>query len=383
MVVYYSIIVYTVAVSLFGAYVHNARIKDFRINDNGKTISFFLAIASVFLIVLFAGFRTRFADTPAYINWFNNASINFTDLIELSKDSKCIGFEFLILVFKKFISDNANAFLMFLAAFQGIVIANFYYKYSSDYAFSMFLFTASTEFLWMFNGIRQFTAVCIVLLFFDYVLQKKTFKFLLIVLVACTIHISAVVWIPVYFLVRFKPFSKPFWALVAIGLLSVFFIDNFTGLLDSALQGTAYDGMGQIMTNYTDKATGFVDDGVNFIRVIIAAIPSVLALIQKKYVDEFSNPLIDICINLSVVATGIYFVGVFTSGIIVGRLPEYFTLASYIVLPWIINRVYTENVKSVLKGLCIMGYIAYFLYVMVVQNTGRYESDILKIYLYN
>lgn len=41
MVVYYSIIVYTVAVSLFGAFVHNARIKDFRINDNGKTISFF------------------------------------------------------------------------------------------------------------------------------------------------------------------------------------------------------------------------------------------------------------------------------------------------------------------------------------------------------
>ena len=163
----------------------------------------------------------------------------------------------------------------------------------------------------------------------------------------------------------------------------MFFIDNFTGLLDNALQGTAYDGMGQTMTNYTDEATGFVDDGVNFIRVIIAAIPSVLALIQKKYVDEFSNPLVDICINLSVVATGIYFVGVFTSGIIVGRLPEYFTLASYIVLPWIINRVYTGNVKSVLKGLCIMGYIAYFLYVMVVQNTGRYESDILKIYLYN
>lgn len=43
MVVYYSIIVYTVAVSLFGAFVHNARIKDFRINDNGKTISFFFS----------------------------------------------------------------------------------------------------------------------------------------------------------------------------------------------------------------------------------------------------------------------------------------------------------------------------------------------------
>lgn len=383
MAVFYSIFVYTVIVSLFGAYVHNARIKDFRINDNGKTISFFLAIASVFLIVFFAGFRTRFADTPAYIDWFNNASINFTDLIELSKDSKCIGFEFLMLIFKKFISSDANAFLMFLAIFQGTVIANFYYKYSSDYAFSMFLFTASTGFVWMFNGVRQFTAICIILLFFDYVLQRKTLKFLLIVLVACTIHISAVVWIPVYFLVRFKPFSKPFWALVVIGLLSVLFIDNFTGLLDSALQGTAYDGIGQTMTGYTDAATDFVDDGVNFIRVIIAAIPFLLALIEKRYIDEFSNPLIDICINLSVISAGIYFIGVFTSGIIIGRLPMYFMLASYIALPWIINRAYTGNVKPVLKGLCIAGYTAYFFYVMVVQNTGRYESDILKIYLYN
>ena len=383
MVVFYSIFVYTVAVSLFGAYVHNARIKDFRVNDNGKTISFFLAMASMLLIVLFAGLRTRFADTPAYIDWFNNASINFTDLIELSKDSKCIGFEFLILVFKKFISDNANAFLMFLAVFQGIVVANFYYKYSSDYAFSMFLFTASTGFVWMFNGVRQFTAICIILLFFDFVLQRKTFKFFIVVLVACTIHISAIVWIPVYFIVRFKPFSKPFWLLIVIGLLSVFFIDNFTGFLDSALQGTVYDGIGQTMTGYTDAATDFVDDGVNFVRVIIAAIPSLFALIQKRYVDEFSNPLIDICINLSVISAGIYFIGVFTSGIIIGRLPMYFMLASYIALPWIINRAYAGNFKFVLKGLCITGYIAYFLYVMVAQNTGRYESDILNIYLYS
>lgn len=383
MTVHLSIFAFACIFSFFASYAYRT---SHNINTDTvpcKTISLFAALVSLSLLVFFVGMRTRFADTPAYITWFNETTTDFDDLKNIyEEDSEGIGFVFLMKVFKRFVSSDFNVFFMFLAIFQAFSIAKLYQKYSIDYAFTIFLFMTSTSYVWMMNGIRQFTAVCVILCFFDNVLDKKFLRFLLVVLIASTIHSSAIIWIVVYFIVRFKPFSWQIWVCVFATLIVIFFIDQFTTLLDSSLEGTAYEGTGEHLMSYTDASTGFTDDGVNPIRVLIAAVPSVIALCRRKRIEEISNPFIDVCINLSVATVGIYVLGVFTSGILVGRIPMYFMLTNYILLPWLIEKTFDGRTKTLIKFACILFYLLYFYYVMVLQGTAKYESSVLGIYQY-
>lgn len=383
MIIHFSIFAFTCLFSLIASQVYRKGHNSVFEYSSGRTISLFAALVSFSVLVFFVGMRTRFADTTAYIPWFNNTTANFDDLRNLyEEDSEGIGFVTLMKIFKIFISTDVNAFFMFLAIFQAFSIAKLYQKYSIDYTFTMFLFMSSTTYVWMMNGIRQFTAICLIFCFFSYVVEGKFFRFLLVILIASTIHSAAILWIPVYFIIKSRPFSWKIWSCVISTLLVIFFIDQFTTLLDSSLEGTSYEGTGEHLMAYSDSATGFVDDGVNPIRVLIAAVPPVIALWKKKELEQYSDPFISICVNLSVVTAGIYLMGIFTSGILVGRMPMYFMLPNYILLPWLIEKTFFGKFKNFIKFMCILFYFAYFYYVMVVQGTARYESTVLGIYQY-
>ena len=378
MTIHIIILAFTCLSSMIASYAYRFNKKAL---DNAYTISLLSAFISFSLLVYFVGMRTSFADTPAYIIWFNETDTNFSNLVDIyQKEHEGIGFVLLMKMFKRYISEDINAFFMFLAIFQGFTITKLYRKYSINYSFSVFLFMASTTYVWFMNGIRQFTAICVVLCFFDYILNRKFLRFLLIVLIAASIHSTAIIWIPMYFIIWFKPFSWRIWVCVVATLIVFFFINEFTTLLDSSLEGTVYEGTGEHLMNYTDEATGFTDDGVNILRVLVAAVPPAIALWRRKEIEAISDPMIDICINLSTASVGIYLLGMVTSGILVGRVPMYFMILNFILLPWLIEKAFVGRFRTIMKILCVLFYCAYFYYVMVVQGTARYESAILNIY---
>lgn len=150
----------------------------------------------------------------------------------------------------------------------------------------------------------------------------------------------------------------------------LFFINTFTTLLDEVLEETNYAG---ITSNFNRS------NGVNGIRVLVTCVPWVLALMCRKQIEAENNTFLNICVNLSVVATAIYLLGMFTSGIIVGRLPIYFMLTNYILIPWIINKYFAKLDKILIKLVCIIMYFFYFYYDMVINGTGHYGSEWLNI----
>ena len=87
-------------------------------------------------------------------------------------------------------------------------VALILYKYSCNFAVSAFLFMASCQFTWMFNGMRQFLVASIMFFCTDLILKKKFFIYALIVCILSTIHQSALILIPVYFIVTGEPWSK-------------------------------------------------------------------------------------------------------------------------------------------------------------------------------
>ena len=130
---------------------------------------------------------------------------------------------------------------------------------------------------------------------------------------------------------------------------------RYTGLLDTLLVGTEYEGV-------MSSAAAMGDDGTNPIRVLVNSVPMIMTLFGKKILDEDNNPLINMCTNMSVITFGLYLVSMTTSGIMLGRLPIYTSLYSYILLPYVIRKVFDKQSERLFKMLMVVLYFLYYLY---------------------
>ena len=375
MTVYWLAFAYTSIVSLFGTFVYNQKkrksLYDISLGDN-KSIGLFFAILTFAFLIIVIGCRSEFNDTYYYRDVFKNyitGNLSQIKTIWVS-DSKSKFFLIIQCLFKHYISKDYNAWFFALAIFQMGAVIKLYYKYSVDYFLTSFLYVASTSFVWLMGGTRQFFAVSIVLYGIDYLVDRKAVKFLALVLIAALFHVSAIVWIPIYFICTGKPWSWKIIAFIVGMVLIIFSMDNFTDLLDEVLEDTSYSGMA---SNFDSS------NGVNAMRVLVTCVPWGLALLCKKQIEDENNVFLNICVNLSVVSSAIYFVGMFTSGIIVGRIPMYFMLTNYLLIPWILNKYFSQSMKFIMKTACIVMYFLYFYYDMVIKGTGHYGSELLGI----
>ena len=185
---------------------------------------------------------------------------------------------------------------------------------------AFFLFLASTDYVsWIFNGMRQFVAVTITVACFPWILQKKYMKAIIVILIASLFHQSALLVLPFVFIVQGKAWNKKTLLFIIMVVIAVVFTDRFTDILDNMLAETQYKN---VVTDWEQ----FQDDGTNILRVLVYSVPAILSLIGIKYVREADDPVINICTNMSIAASGLYVVSMFTSGIFIGRLPIYFSV---------------------------------------------------------
>ena len=117
----------------------------------------FMAFVTFAVIIFFAGARSNVADTSAYIKMFNDYPLfqNAHDVI-FDSSAREPGFRLFSILIKTFISDNYAVWLSIIAVISGICVMIPLYKYSCNFGVSAFLFMASCQFTWMFNGMRQF-----------------------------------------------------------------------------------------------------------------------------------------------------------------------------------------------------------------------------------
>lgn len=317
------------------------------------------AVVIMLPIIYWSGTREYTGDTYAYVKNFLNMPETIGEIGSyMSGITKDKGFYFFSVLIKVFITTNKTVYLIILAAIQGIFLIRLYRKYSINYMASIFLFIASTDYIsWMCNGIRQFTAVTITLLAFEWVLKKKYVQAMVIILFASLFHKSALIVLPFIFICQGKAWNKKTLFFIALILVAVTGIEKFTGLLDSVLAETQYQ-------NVVSDWTAFNDDGTNVLRVLVYTVPCVLALIGKKQIEKANNPIINYCINMSLISTGFYIISIFTSGIFIGRIPIYFSLFNYILLPWELKYLSERHSAILMQVLMVIGYLTFYYYSM-------------------
>lgn len=305
--------------------------------------------------------RSYFGDTESYRKTFLGVTAAISQIpAYLSEHTKDQGFSVLVILIKSIIGNHDKIFFLLIAAFQIFCVVYFFRKYSDDFLLCMFMFVASTDYLsWVFNGMRQFTAVCIVLLGFDFVFRKKYIPAICIILLASTIHGSALLMLPVIFIIQGKAWNKRTLFMMLGVVVAIMFIDRFTSVLDTMLAESQYS---DLITN----EIWTTDDGTNIFRVLFYSIPALLSLIGKKYIDNEQNVTIHMCVGCAICTMLLYFLSAFSSGIYVGRLPIFTTLQGYTAVPWIIEHTFEEKSARIIKMGLIFGYLVFFYYQMHV-----------------
>lgn len=266
----------------------------------------------------------------------------------VTKDKGFYAFEVFVSIFA---GGHARVFLMLIALIQGFCLMKFYRRYSCDFWFSIFVFVATTDiFSWMYNGIRQFTAVSITLLAAGYIFRKKYIRAMLVIGFASLFHQSALMMIPIIFIVQGKPWN---WKtlLVIVGTMGIMaFSGAFSSVLDTALQDTQY-------RNVVSDWTRWQDDGTNPLRVLVYSMPTILSLFCRKKIQNSGDRVIKVACNMGIVSTALYLVSMVTSGIFMGRLPIYCSLyANGILLPWELKQVFGKSMRTIAIVCFVMFY---------------------------
>lgn len=340
-----------------------------------KRVNLFMAIMTFSVIIFFAGLRSGVADTYAYINIFKEYPL-WPDAYEFITDPEARepGFRIFSILIKTYISQDYHTWLFIVASISGVCIMYPLYKYSCNYGMSVFLFMVSCQFTWLLNGMRQFLVAAILFACTPLILNKNPIPYFVIVLVLSTFHTSALIMIPAYFIVSSEPWSKRTMVFVIGIILAMLFTSQFTSLLDTVVENSDYASS---MEEFKDA-----DDGTNPVRILVESVPIIIAFIYRNKIKDKLTPIIKISINMSLIASGLYIISkIARSGIMLGRLPIYFSLYNSILLPWLISNVFEKNEKRLVYYAMIICYLGFFYFQMCVAWNGlEYVSDVLNLW---
>lgn len=317
------------------------------------------AVVTVVPLIWMCSQRGGIMDTSAYLDGFKDMPRAFSGLTSyMGTVKKDKGFYLLSAVIKCIVGNNSVVYLFIIAVLQAGMLFYVYRKYSSKYLMSFFLFLASTDYIsWMFNGMRQFLAATITFIGIKFILDKKYAKAIILILIASLMHQSALLMIPFVFIVQGKAWNKKTLLFILAVIVVVASIGQFTNVLDSMLAETQYK-------NVVSDWQSWEDNGTNVLRVLVYAVPTILSLIGLRYIRNADDPVINLSVNMSIVSTGFYIVSMFTSGIFIGRLPIYFSLYNYILLPWEIDHMFTKRSARMVYMMTICAYLAFYYYQM-------------------
>lgn len=377
MQVYYFLLVWTIG---FGIMLNMASQYSY---NNGivteRKYNIFILIVAFLPLIIFTGARSNgVADTAAYIGMFESypSTLNELFLSDILNDSRMKGFIVFSTFIKQYISTDYNTWLFIIAIPTCVCIMMTLKKYSTNIAGSIFLFMASCQFIWLFNGMRQYLVVAILFACTPMILNKQPIPYFIIVLILSAIHTSAIIMIPMYFIVSGEPWNKKTMIIVAICIFAIVFADRFLDIFNNVMEETDFaKGL---------NANKDTDNGTSLIRILVESIPTIIAFIWRGKLKDKYTPIMKISVNMSIISTCIYIISkIVKSGIMVGRLPIYLSIYNLILLPWLIDTIFEGKIKRLVYYIMILSYLGFFYYQMEITWRGfPYTSKILKLYLH-
>lgn len=306
-------------------------------------------------LVLVSGLRANIGDTGAYkhIYIINNFTWKY---VESQKD---IGFGILQMILKKYTSDP-QILLFTTALLTNVLIIFVFYKYSRFLELSLFVFITNGFFITSMNGIRQCLAAAIVFAATKYLLNGSWKRYMLVVLLASTIHETALILMPIYFIARRRAWTKVTFSFIILAVFIVIGFSQFSEILFAAIKDTQYGG-------YKDFAEG----GANVIRVAVEGAPLLIAFLGREKLRSIF-PKSDYIVNMALI--GLIFMIISTQNWIFARFSIYFSLYQFILISWIV-KLFNSKYQRLIYYAILIFYLVYHYFDSVITMNIVYRSD--------
>lgn len=156
-------------------------------------------------------------------------------------------------------------------------------KNSTNAVLAMSVFLGSELYLYSFNIARQMIAVMFVVNAWDKLKEGKTGRFFLLVAIACTFHITAVIFLIVYLVYKLWPFKRTHKYLIACVIILGIFYQRILDVLTPFLQDY-YNYSNYLANNRARQTAGLV---VLF-WIVIGFISLYLLIKSKNDNDQIS-----------------------------------------------------------------------------------------------
>ena len=221
-------------------------------------------------------------DYNLYGNWYVQSQLQSVEDIGAMKQEK--GFLIPMKLLSDVFSDYQVMFVLIAAVFAVAVMLYIYHNSEKPY-WSVFCFLAFGLFFNSMNFMRQMIAAVIIVYAFRYIKKKQYFRFLIMTLFASVFHVSALIMVVFYFLLRIKMNWISLGVYSAVMLIYMLFSEKLINFI------TRY-----VYTGYKLGSNPEITNGVNPIYTVFFGIFFVTAFLLRKRLckkDSFNNVLIN------------------------------------------------------------------------------------------
>ena len=324
-------------------------------NRDTKKQDHYFYLASIVLF-FFAAFRaeTVGGDLESYLPLFQESKYD-SSLSEIYNSSLVYGYEIGFLVLCRlinFISTDGRAFIFITTLLSLIGPFLIVKNYSSNKTYSLFLYVLLGFYTFSMNSIRNAIAVSIVMIAISFLLNNKKSLYFIFILVATTIHTSAIVSVLLFPLVNWHFSLKKILVFIVL-LLGFFFILGpylFSYLLSN------------VFTQYLDKSGDVYSlSGTGYsLLAVVAFVATICLLIYQNVSKEFDETsqrlntffLLSVLLSVLMQAFSTYMAAL-------TRLTNYFYVQVIVLLPTLIS-----NIRNV--GIRRLVYVAMFVFFLFI-----------------
>ena len=340
--------------SFLARYYSTFDIEQYKGYKPNKLYIFFL----IATLVIVSGLRSNIGDTYAYKHSYSINKYTW-EAIDYSGD---FGFNIIQLLLQK-ISSDPQLLIFSTALITNILIIITLIKYSKMIELAIFVYITSGMFTTSMNGIRQYLAAAFVFIGTNYIVKGDFKKYFLLILLASTIHKSALVLIPIYFIARREAWTKVTIILLAFSVFIVLGFNMFSELLFTAIDDTQY---GHYST--------FTEGGASKIRILVNLVPILIAFLGREKLKRLW-PQSDYIVNMSIIS--LVFIVIASQNWIFARFNIYFGLYNLILISWIVKLFKHNNQRLIYYGILVC-YFAYFYYEHIISFGLVYKSDYIN-----
>jgi len=327
-------------------------------------------VSLIIILALFAGLRTNYNDTVAYINGFRSAStlagfFGTADHLNPFKNPLFLFYQSFLRTF----TDNPQILLFTLALLDQMLLVRFFKRYSDNFVFSVFLYFTLGTFVFSLAALKQVTAMAVLTLAFPYLEKKQWGRFFLVVLTAMLIHTYAMAF-AVLPLFREKPWRLFTFVFIA-GTVAV--MVNFESTITAFMEQA--NDLGKTLADYEV----FGDATINIFRLGVYAVPPLISFVFQKWVFDNSSKTDHVFVHMSIISLAFMSLGTQAGANMFGRMANYFELGTICCLPWMLKKTFNErSYRFVFRVACVC-FLGFFVYANALH--GNFDTEYQSVSL--